>query len=96
MNIYRSNEIKLYTMDALYQAVLLIATGPLLQTFMLEMGMSADVVSRTVSVFQVVQGSIMLLCASLTEKIKNVPKACAILAINPLCLLLVMLFYCLY
>ncbi len=90
---YLSNELKLYTSDALYQAVLLITTGPLLQTFMLEMGISADVVSRTVSVFQVVQGSIMLLCASLTEKIRNVPKVCAALALNPLCLLLVMLFF---
>lgn len=90
---YLSNELKLYTSDALFQAVLLIATGPLLQTFMLEAGMAADVVSRTVSVFQVVQGSIMLLCASLTEKVKNVPKVCALLALNPLSLLLVMLFF---
>ena len=90
---HRSNEWKLYISDALYQAVLLIAVGPLLQTFMLEMGMAADVVSRTVSVFQVVQGSIMLLCASLVEKIKNVTKACAVLALNPLCLLLVMIFF---
>ena len=90
---YLGNELKLYTSDALYQAVLLIATGPLLQSFMLEMGMSADVVSRLVSVFQVVQGAIMLLCASLTERIKNVTKVCAILVSNPLCLLLVMLFY---
>jgi len=90
---YRSNELKIYTSDALYQAVLLIAVGPLLQTFMLEMGIAADVVSRTVSIFQVVQGSIMLLCASLVEKVKHVPKVCAVLILNPLFLLLVMLFF---
>ena len=72
MNDLKRNEYKNYISTALYMTVLLAVTGTILQTFMLELGFSEDRVAQAVSVFQMVQGTSMILLSGLAERVKNV------------------------
>lgn len=92
MDIYRSNEYKNYISAALYNTALIVVTGSMLQTFLLEFGVSEQNVSNLVAMLQIVQGGSMLLCSSLVERIKNVIAACAIGVLGLFPLLFVMLF----
>lgn len=87
MDTYRKNEFKMYISDALYSAILLIVTGPFIQSVMLEMGLTEGMVSSAFGVFQILQGCMMILASPITDKIKNVPRVCAWLLLSPIALL---------
>ena len=72
-----------------------LATGTVLQTFLLEYGISEQKVSVYTALVQIVQAFIMLFGAKKMESVKNVVRACALTLVAQILLPLTVIFFCL-
>lgn len=72
-----------------------LATGTVLQTFLLEYGVSEQKVSIYTALVQIVQALIMLFGAKKMESVKNVVRACAVTLLLQILLPLMVIFFCL-
>jgi len=91
MTAQRKNELKYYLSNTLYNTAFLVASGSILQTFMLEIGIAEDRVAQSVSVFQVVQSVAMILFAGLADRVNKVIRVTALGMLNILIMLIPML-----
>ena len=67
-----SNNLKYYISAAASTCALNVITGSVVQTFLLEYGVSAENVSLYVSAMQIVQTATMLIISKWVENIKGV------------------------
>ena len=88
------NEKKYYVQQGLYSMAALMVSGAVLQTFLLECGISASLVSFYTSFMQVVQMAVMILCSRRLENLKNIILTTAIMQIVQTIILFVLLLFC--
>lgn len=85
------NETKYYLMTVLYALVTL--SGSVLQAFLLELGLSAEMVSVYISVTQIVQVAVMLSLGGWIERAKNIIFLCAATMGTQMLMFLLLLFF---
>lgn len=78
MEIQNRNNLIYYIQTAAYNIATVLSTGAVIQTYMLECGISDSSVSFYVSALQVIQTVMMLLVSKVTENIKNIRLAVAL------------------
>lgn len=88
------NNIKYYLSQIAYNCALLLMSGSLLQTFLLESGISEKQTSIYVSVLQIVQMLTMLLASKTVENIKNIVRSIFVSIICQLPIFAVMFLFC--
>lgn len=82
-NIAKTNNLIYGVNVVLYNhAALTLITGSVLQSFMLESGISEQRVASFVSILQVVQAIIMLFCSGLIDRMKSLIKMTALMQIS--------------
>ncbi|MBQ6707758.1 MAG: hypothetical protein IJM97_02265 [Clostridia bacterium] len=74
MNSEKQNVLIYYLQYAAYNIAIVLSTGAVIQTFMLECGISNERVSLYVSALQIIQTVMMLLISKASENIKNIRK----------------------
>ena len=90
----RKNEIKFYMNGAFFSVAGIVIGGTILQSFMLECGLREQQVSFYMSVVQLVQVLVMLLCSGIVDRLKHVIRANALLQLAHLPLFLFMILLC--
>ena len=88
------NEYKYYLQTALWNTVLMMINGSVIQACMLEFGIGAEHVSFFVSTMQIIQVVVMLMISKYTEKIKNIISVYSVTCLIQLMILVVMLVMC--
>ena len=88
------NEYKYYLQTALWNTVLMMINGSVIQACMLEFGIGAEHVSFFVSAMQIIQVVVMLMISKYTEKIKNIISVYSVTCLIQLMILVVMLVMC--
>ena len=84
-NIAKTNNLIYGVNVVLYNhAALTLITGSVLQSFMLESGISEQRVASFVSVLQIVQAIIMLFCSGLIDRMKSLIKMTALMQLSTL------------
>ncbi len=96
MNTAKKNEIMYYVANTLYNTSLIVASGAVLQTFLLEMGVVENTVARYISVFQVIQSAAMMLFSLISDRTEKVIKVNALSTLNLLILLIPMLVFSIF
>ena len=89
-----NNNTKYLIQSTIYSTALLMIAGSVIQSFLLENGMSETVVTAYLSVVQIVQVSVMLVLSLVIDKIKNVLRVFAWTQILQLSLFLSLAFLC--
>ena len=88
------NEYKYYLHTSLWYIALMMINGSVMQSYLLELGVSSDTVSTFVSLMQIVQVTSMLLFAPKAEKVKKIIVSYAITYLLQLLIILAILFMC--
>ncbi|MBP3361595.1 MAG: MFS transporter [Clostridia bacterium] len=96
MKIKKRNEILYYVSTTLYNTALIVASGAVLQTFMLEVGINENSVAQMISIFQAVQSAAMIIFSGLLDKVQKVIRVTAFCMLNLLPLLITMLFFSMF
>ncbi len=78
MDIKNKNYLAYYLQTAAYNISATLSSGSVIQTYMLECGISENKVSLYVSALQIIQTVAMLLVSKATENIKDIRKAVAV------------------
>ena len=94
MNIARKNEIKYYISESVMQCAVLLISGSILQSFLMESGVSERSVTMFVSVMQVLQMVAMVAFSSVIENVKNIIKTSALLYLGFIPILVVLSYFC--
>ncbi len=94
MNVARKNEIKYYISESVMQCAVLLISGSILQSFLMESGVSERSVTMYVSVMQVLQMTAMVAFSSVIENLKNVIKVTALLYLGYTPILAVLCCFC--
>lgn len=94
MNTEKRNTLIYYLQYASYNIAIVLATGTVIQTFMLECGISNERVSVYVSALQIIQTVMMLLVSKVSENIKNIRKGVAVTLSAYIPFFAVLLFLC--
>ena len=92
MKAIEKNHILFYTYSALYNCAFLIISGSVLQTFMMECGISDTKVSFYVSFVQILQTAIMFISSKRVENTKNIFVSVALCIILQIPLFAVVLY----
>ena len=71
----RKNSVKYIINSVLHATALLFATGTIVQTFLLAMGVDAEKVSLYASWVQLIQVTAMFLCVFFGDAVKNIKNA---------------------
>ena len=79
----KNNFIYCLTLVLYNYASLTLITGSIIQSFMIESGISEQRVATFVSILQVVQAVIMIFCSGLIDNLKNIIKVSTILILLP-------------
>lgn len=91
--VMRSNYIKYYLQQIFYNCAVILINGSVIQTFLMEYGVSGDNVAMYVSVLQIVQVLVMLGVSGFVENLKNIIKVSAWLTFAKVILLLALIFF---
>jgi len=91
--VMKSNYIKYYLQQIFYNCVVILINGSVIQTFLMEYGVSGERVAMYVSVLQIVQVAVMLGVSGVVENLKNIIKASAWLTFAKVILVLALLFF---
>ncbi|MBQ3151453.1 MAG: hypothetical protein IJB86_09445 [Clostridia bacterium] len=94
MKVSTRNYWTYYLQTAAYNIALMLSSGAVMQTFMLECGIGEERVSLYVSVLQIVQTAVMLLVSKATENIRNIRLAVAVSFIAYIPFFSVMMYLC--
>lgn len=94
MKIKNKNRLIFFLENMFYSCANLLATGTVIQTFMLEIGINESKVSFYISAMQVIQTLIMLLISKAVENIKNVFSGLAVAYSAYIPFFAVMLYLC--
>lgn len=78
MQTQSKNNLTYYIQTAAYNIAVVLSTGSVIQTYMLECGINESKVSFCVSALQIIQTVAMLLISKATESIKNIRLAIAV------------------
>lgn len=93
-NIAKTNNFIYGLNVVLYNhAALTLITGSVLQSFMLESGISEQQVASFVSVLQIVQAIIMLFCSGLIDRMKSLIKMTALMQLSTLPMYIVLVVF---
>jgi MFS family permease len=93
-NIAKTNNFIYGLNVVLYNhAALTLITGSVLQSFMLESGISEQQVASFVSVLQIVQAIIMLFCSGLIDRMKSLIKMTALMQLSTLPMYIVLVAF---
>ena len=90
----KNNFIYCITLVLYNYASLTLITGSIIQSFMIESGISEQRVATFVSILQVVQAVIMIFCSGLIDNLKNVIKVSALLQLFTFPLFGVLVLFC--
>ena len=94
MNAARKNEIKFYIAESVMQCAVLLISGSILQSFLMESGVGERSVTMYVSVMQVLQMVAMVAFSGVIENLKNVIKTTALLYLGFIPVLVVLSYFC--
>lgn len=91
-----ANDKKYISLSTLYATALLLMSGSIIQSFMLENGISESRVAIYLSVVQIIQVSLMFGVSLIIDKIKNVIKAFALTMLWQVVLFGALIFLCIF
>lgn len=94
MNAARKNEIKYYIAESVMQCAVLLISGSILQSFLMESGVSERSVTLYVSVMQVLQMLAMVAFSGKIENVKSIIKTTALLYLGFIPILVVLSYFC--
>lgn len=91
--VMKSNYIKYYIQQVLYNCSVILINGSVIQTFLMEYGVSGKSVSLYVSLMQIIQVLMMIAVSGIIEKIRNVIKSYSWIAFAKVILLITLMFF---
>ncbi len=94
MNVKTKNYVAYYLQTAAYNISAVLSSGSVIQTYMLECGISENRVSLYVSALQIIQTVAMLLVSKATENIRDIKKAVAVSFSGYIPFFAVMIYLC--
>ncbi len=92
----KTNENKFIIQSITYSAALLLISGSVIQSFLLENGLSETMVTIYLSIVQMVQVGAMLVVSLLIDRVKNILRLCAFSTLFQIGLYLALILLCVF
>lgn len=92
----KNNNVKYFIQNTLYSTANMMITGSVIQGFLLESGVSENIVTAYLSVVQIIQVSVMLIFSMLIDRIRNILRAYAWSSAIQISVFSSLIFLCLF